>query len=70
MEGRFYASPHAFITTPCNRNLWFEDESEVERVCDDLWTPDCGQKIVDSESRQFRIRDGNGSCSPWGMLHR
>ena len=70
MEGRFYASHHATSTVPRNKNLWFDNESEAERVCDDLWAPDCQQKIVDTESRQFRIRDGNGSWSPWGVVQR
>jgi hypothetical protein len=70
MERRFYASHHVTGATPGNRNLWFDTESEAEQVCDELWTTQCRQKIVDTESGQFRIRGENGSWSPWGARHQ
>jgi len=69
MEQRFYASHQVSGPNRANKNLWFENESEAERVCDELWNAECRQKIVDTETGQFRVRGSSGSWSPWGVRH-
>jgi hypothetical protein len=69
MSMRFYASHQVTGPDRANKNLWFDSEAEAERACDELWTPDCRQEIVDTEARQFRVRGGNSPWSPWGVRH-
>jgi len=69
MHRRFYASHQMTGPNRTNQNLWFDSESEAKRACDELWTANCRQEIVDTESGEFRIRGGNGSWSPWGVRH-
>ena len=69
MHQRFYASHQMTGPNRANKNLWFESESEAEWACDELWTANCSQEIVDTESGEFRIRGNNGSWSPWSVRH-
>jgi hypothetical protein len=69
MEPRFYASHQVTGPNRINKNLWFVTSSEAERACDELWTAECHQEIVDTESGVFRIRGADGAWSPWGVRH-
>jgi hypothetical protein len=69
MKRRFYASHQMTGANRINKSLWFDSEAQAEQVCDELWTPDCRQEIVDTEARQFRVRRGDSSWSPWGLRH-
>jgi hypothetical protein len=69
MQRRFYASHQVAGPNRTNKNLWFSTAPEAERACDELWTLECRQEIVDTESGVFRVRGADGSWSPWGARH-
>ena len=70
MKRRFYASHQVAGPNRTSKNLWFMTAPEAERACDELWTADCHQEIVDTESGVFRVRGTDGSWSSWDVRHR
>jgi hypothetical protein len=69
MERRFYASHQVAGTNRTNKNLWFTTEQEAEQACDELWTPECRQELVDTVSGEFRVRATNRAWSHWAVRH-
>jgi hypothetical protein len=69
MDRRFYASHQVSGPNRTSKNLWFDTEPEAERACDELWTAECRQEIVDTDSGEFRVRGGSGSWSHWAVRH-
>lgn len=69
MGGRFYASHQVRGPNRANKNLWFMTEGEAERACDELWTAECRQELVDTLSGEFRVRSDDGSWSAWAVRH-
>jgi len=60
MHRRFYASHQVAGPNRTNKNLWFSTAPEAERACDELWTAECRQEIVDRRDlragRTLRVR--------------
>lgn len=67
--GRFYASHQVRGPNRINKNLWFVTEREAELACDELWTADCRQEVVDTLSGEFRVRSDDGGWSVWAVRH-
>jgi hypothetical protein len=42
----------------------FATDSEAEAVCDELWSIECRQEIVDDNTDEYRARWGTGEWSP------
>jgi hypothetical protein len=64
MERRFYASHQVAGPKRVNRNLWFESESEAERVCDELGTPPAARRSWTPNPASFGFVEGTARGRP------